>query len=177
MLPQATVVPCARSAEVFDRVESGSGAGRGHSHREFAGGFGGRALRSAAGARGLHPRRDAPAHPPQPDRTARSEVRRRKAGFLASRGARPVPQLLSLTPRRASRAVLRHRRQRPPRHQREAARCRRHRCQARGRRIRRAHSTLRHRRRPAELHPLPADHQARKRSASDARQELPSPLP
>ena len=116
MLPGAAVVPCARSAEVFDRVESGkvqaavipienSLAGSVAEHFDLL------LAREVFihGEMHLRIRHNLIA----PAGVKLGEV---KTGFLASRGARPVPQLLSLTPRNSGGAVLRHRWQRAPRH-------------------------------------------------------------
>src|ERR1035437_7840841 len=73
--------------------------------REFAGRVGGRALRPAAHAAGVRASRVLFADPSQPDCHAGREEERDTASVLASGGAGPMPEVLSVAPRSEERRV------------------------------------------------------------------------
>ena len=156
MLPRAEIVPCARSLEVFDRVQRQSVDGA----VIFAG-------RAAAGGGGLcQPRRSyrprvPPAHRPQPDRSARLQASRRTASLLASGGPRSMPRPLRQKSQAGASSLLRHRRQREARCSRGLARCRRNRHPESRPSLQRKNSEGRRRRRQEELYAF-LSNQARK---------------
>ena len=112
MLPRCTVVPCSRSAEVFDRVQREIGGRGSHPNRKHAGRNRGGARGSDADARGLHSSRVSVADRAQRDCYAGRAARGFAEGVVASGGARPVPGFFPATSENRGGAVLRHGRQR-----------------------------------------------------------------
>ena len=123
MLPRCTVVPCARSAEVFERVERGSVAAAVIPIENTLAGTVAEHADLLLTRECVHSSRVSAAHRPQRDRRAGSAAWIVAASAVASGGARSVPRLFSAASEDRSGAVLRHGGQREARDREPVERC------------------------------------------------------